>query len=209
MIVFCKTIDSFTLMFSQSSMQIVGYTDIHSSVGCVCKYVNVIHLSPFLRPECHPERSENFTAERWNGAKSKFWRGSGTIAASRSKTDEFVQRTDEEGICERFMTRLFAQSNIWKWAVWDAWKMQLRLSRHWGNPSQIPLHIRLWRIFALLLAAVRHFATRCEISHPRPAKVRLRMKSRIKVFVPWRKTARFHTPLRMTLRGYFSWLWML
>ena len=37
--------------------------------------------------------------------ESKFWRGSGKNAASRSKTDEFVQSTDEEGISERFVTR--------------------------------------------------------------------------------------------------------
>ena len=40
--------------------------------------------------------------------ESKFWRGSGKNAASRSKTDEFVQSTDEEGISERFMIRFSA-----------------------------------------------------------------------------------------------------
>ena len=44
--------------------------------------------------------------------ESKFWRGSGKVAASRSKTDEDVQSTDEEGICERFMTRRLHKQHI-------------------------------------------------------------------------------------------------
>ena len=67
-------------------------------------------------PECHPERREFRSELRNDGVEVlhsvAVFRNKLRNGAERSKTDEDVQSTDEEGISKRFLTRLPTLCNI-------------------------------------------------------------------------------------------------
>ena len=81
-------------------------------------------------------------------------------AAKCSRAKPRAQRmAARSGICKRFLTRLFAQTNICLWSVWDCFEMITKAQETLRKPITDPAAIRLWRIFALLLYSVSCCAT--------------------------------------------------